>query len=287
MPFQNCDLCGGKLDLEYRCDSCGSVWPAGKLRDVEIGKAFSDYSYNRYHGIVSEIYRHWTRICVWGFLGRNLQSRLIAWLLTLLQGGRGSINLKEPSSIIDVGCGRGAFLKELPNTWTKMGTDIVDYNETELTIAVGAFEELSFTQRFDIVRSWHSLEHSYRPVEFLERMEDLVAFDGLLIVSTPNSDSLSARLFRRHWLPYGVDTHYWIPSRRALEDWLSNRGWSIYYSRTYTYFSAAGSLAALVGVNACSFITLIPFILISFPLVVLEQLMGRGDSVVIYAKRNN
>ena len=286
MTFGICDFCGGVLDERSRCDTCSSVWPAGKLRDFEIGKNFQDYSYNRYQGFVGGVYRAWTRIGVWGFLGRSWQSRLFGWLLTPLQGGRGAMRWQEPSRILDVGCGRGAFLKEGPENWTKTGTDIVDYKQNGLRIFVGPFEEQKFSEKFDIVRSWHSLEHSYKPTEFLEKMESLVATDGVIIVSTPNSDSLSARIFGDHWLPYGVDTHYWIPTRQALETWFTSRGWTICYSSTYSYFTAAGSLATKLRLGN-SVVTLIPLILITLPLIIMEQVMGRGDSLVIYAKRKN
>lgn len=281
-----CDFCNGAVDRKDRCVVCGSIWPKNKIRDLAFGKGFTDYSYNRYQGLMGKVYKLWTNISANCFLGRTFFWRLIGKLFLPLLGGRPYVIWREPSSIIDVGCGRGAFIRELPNTWYRFGTDIVDYGVSELEIAVGPFEHIEFKQKFDIVRSWHSLEHSYRPNNFFRKLENLVEDKGWLIISTPNSDSLSCLLFGVHWLPYGVETHYWIPGKLALERKLIQNGWDIKYSGTYTLFSAAGSFALMMGLRSSLLISFICLLLTS-PLILLEQILGRGDSIVIYARRKN
>ncbi len=210
----SCGFCGGGIGSNERCVNCDAIWPKNKIKNFEFSESFTDYSYNRYDGVMGKIFKTWNVINANSFVGRNVIWRLAGKLFAPLMGARPTINWPEPSSILDVGCGRCAFLKQLPNSWLRSGTDIVNYN-SDLDVVVGPFEAVQINNKFDIVRSWHSLEHSYLPNLFLKKLEDLVDDDGVLVISTPNSESLSAIIFRSDWLPYKVETHYWLPSKKA------------------------------------------------------------------------
>lgn len=102
--------------------------------------------------------------------------------------------------ILDAACGVGYGARYLA---AQAGATVlaVDYDEMALAIGSSQFSHPCVTFRrddchtlreceghapFDAVVSFETVEHLYRPLDFLVRSRELLAADGLLIVSTPN-----------------------------------------------------------------------------------------------------
>ena len=69
---------------------------------------------------------------------------------------------KSAKNLIDIGCGKGYFLKQLKNSGLELhGCDIVDKdNSKEYNYTKGNIEQLPFADKqFDIVACFHTLEH--------------------------------------------------------------------------------------------------------------------------------
>jgi SAM-dependent methyltransferase len=109
--------------------------------------------------------------------------------------------------VVDVGCGKGDFLsglRELPST-RKYALDL---NEPAIehcrtlgfhsfcgTIESALRAGFLTSARFDVVTSFHCLEHVENPVTFVRSLLDLVAPGGRVFVSTP----YSPMSFEDHW----------------------------------------------------------------------------------------
>src|SRR5205085_2662662 len=52
---------------------------------------------------------------------------------------------------------------------------------------------------YDVVTAFDVLEHVEEPVDFMAGLSRLLKPNGLLFLSTPDLDSLTARLLGRHW----------------------------------------------------------------------------------------
>lgn len=63
---------------------------------------------------------------------------------------------------------------------------------------------------------WHSLEHLPNAGEELERVVDLLAPDGVLLIAVPNSDGLQARILGDRWFALDLPRHLVHLSARAL-----------------------------------------------------------------------
>ena len=122
-------------------------------------------------------------------------------------------------SLIDIGIGSGAFIKELPNaygfdinpsaiTWLK------DHNKYKEPIEVDA---LSF---------WDSIEHIHNPTALLENAKKFV------FISTPIYDDKAHILRSKHFRP---DEHCWYFTKDGMIRFMANFGFHcIEYSNIET-----------------------------------------------------
>jgi SAM-dependent methyltransferase len=145
---------------------------------------------------------------------------------------------EELTSLLDVGCGSGAFGRVVREKW---GCRVVG---VELNPAAAAnarlvldhvFEadiiNLSIEERFDVITVNDVLEHIENPEALLEKLSGLVARDGRLVISIPNVGhwSIVEDLLAGHWdyLPAGLlcIDHLRFFTRRSVTSMMERAGW--------------------------------------------------------------
>ncbi|MEM4239244.1 MAG: class I SAM-dependent methyltransferase, partial [Nitrososphaerota archaeon] len=93
-----------------------------------------------------------------------------------------------------------------------------------------------------VVTLWHTLEHMYNPLDALKKIHLLLKPDGFLIFSTPNLDSLDARLFGQYWIGYELPRHLQVFSYHTLSMLVNKSGFVILDMRClYGSYAAAAS----------------------------------------------
>lgn len=135
------------------------------------------------------------------------------------------LRYKRYGRLLDIGCATGDFLDAMRRYpgWEVYGVELSasasEYARENLGLAVktGDFEEVDYPERyFDVVTLWHTLEHLYDPLAALKKIYLLLKPDGILIFSTPNLDSLDARLFGSYWIGYEIPRHLQLFSYSTL-----------------------------------------------------------------------
>lgn len=123
----------------------------------------------------------------------SIRMRLIAKLTGLTTG-----------RILDIGCNVGTFLEAAARFgWEALG---VEPNPRAAEMAEGkgfeihrGFFDESLTPslgQFDVVHAGDVIEHLFAPVEFLARVRSVLRPGGLLVVVTPDIDSVLGRLLQ-------------------------------------------------------------------------------------------
>lgn len=115
--------------------------------------------------------------------------------------------IKPDGLLLDVGCGRGTFLKTArDHGFTVRGVDIseraIAYAQKEfgLKATVGSIDDLvKQDQRFDVITLWHVLEHFLDPLESLAQARSLLNNAGICVIEVPNLHSLKFILAKRKW----------------------------------------------------------------------------------------
>ena len=129
---------------------------------------------------------------------------------------------KKPGTLLDVGCGDGAFLKTAKNSgWTVTGTEVSDWAATKLQtgldidVKIGDLPLADWPEKsFDAITMWHVLEHTRDPLANLQKILTLLKDDGVFIMAVPNAHNHIFRMF--YPLARGKFLSYYTPGAREL-----------------------------------------------------------------------
>ena len=228
-----CPACGGASrhhalahDVEYRssdetfeyrrCDECRTLF----LADPPTDRLAQIYPPNYY------AYRA---------DGTSLAERTKAWLdrrtfRPLLRSLPG-----DELAALDVGGGDGWLLSRLRELDPRIRTTrVVDLDPTAEAAArarghdyfCGRIEDFDDPGPYDVVLLLNLIEHVADPGAVLQRLAGVLRPGGVILVKTPNVDSLDARLFRhrdwggyhcpRHWVLFDVEGFAALAARAGL-----------------------------------------------------------------------
>lgn len=81
-------------------------------------------------------------------------------------------------------------------------------------------------EKFAFASMIHYLEHTFSPVEDLQRVGELLEPGGAIVIEVPALESLNRKVFRSFWLPYLPPQHLSLFSRRSLKCALESAGFS-------------------------------------------------------------
>lgn len=126
-------------------------------------------------------------------------------------------------SLLDIGCGQGEFLKSLPDhIFIKTGLEI---NPTAvklasakgLKIVAGDINSLKLdNQKFDCITLWHVLEHLPHPSDTIKKLYRILNPQGVLLLATPNSDSVGFKYGQKYYFHLDAPRHLFIPNHTNL-----------------------------------------------------------------------
>ena len=141
---------------------------------------------------------------------------------------------KKQGSLLDVGSGTGAFVKEMKqNGWQVIG---LEPDAEARKIAKETFNcELKNTDElfhlpansFDAITLWHVLEHVHDLHKYLEQLKKLLQPSGRLIVAVPNYTSFDASTYKEDWAAYDVPRHLYHFSPVSMKLLIEKAGMKI------------------------------------------------------------
>ena len=218
-----CPICGGaatpKLDRLHddrygfrgafdllACNSCGHRWLDWHPDGDTLAAMYSDY-YPRASRSVDEVApppRHPGLRGWW----RGERSSAMFWV-------------PPGARVLDIGCGFGESLAYHRMRGCEVHGVEADRNIARVAmqhgfdVHVGLFDPALYeTGYFDVVTMDQVLEHVVAPVDTLRGVSRVLRPGGTAIVTTPNADSLGARVFGRRWInwhpPYHL--HFFTPT---------------------------------------------------------------------------
>lgn len=150
------------------------------------------------------------------------------------------------SSILDLGCGTGAWLKRLHDAGF-MNLTGADANADQFQLQQAKFFKVDFDDgdlqplvgRYDLITAIEFIEHLSNISGLLAFVSKNLAPKGNLLVSTPNVNSLTARLRLlttgklRHFDEFGDPTHVTPIFRRPFQSLLESYGLTMDLVWTY------------------------------------------------------
>lgn len=114
---------------------------------------------------------------------------------------------RKPSGrLIDVGCGKGVFLKVASSRFEVTGLDLSESaaryarDVFGLNVLQGDFQQVDLPEaHFDVATLWDVLGSLAEPGPCIEQLARLLRPGGLLVMTVPDIDTLAFRILRRYW----------------------------------------------------------------------------------------
>ncbi len=106
---------------------------------------------------------------------------------------------KQPITLLDIGCGRGDFLKFCHshiNAMQLYGIDVSANQEDGIIFIKGDFNSYQFNRKFDVIVGGMVIEHIDDPNLFVQKIYDLLSSKGMVLLTTINNNSIIYHLAR-------------------------------------------------------------------------------------------
>ncbi len=141
-------------------------------------------------------------------------------------------------NVLDIGCADGRALNWYRQIKSRtIQTFGVDFDQVAVerarqaghTVYHGRFEEVSLpNDYFDMAVATHVIEHVADSKTFLRHAFYALKPGGILLLETPNIDSLDARIFRRnHWGGYHFPRHWVFYSAESITNLARELGFKV------------------------------------------------------------
>ena len=142
---------------------------------------------------------------------------------------------KRGGKLLEIGSGMGHLVGQLEDSFDTVGVDVNHWavkqskdvvDQTDLQTA--SAEELPFSDNsFDVVIIKHIVEHLPNPEKAITEIGRIIAPNGILILATPNLDSLLKPWKGKKWIGYQDPTHIALHPPATWLNWIQKSGFSL------------------------------------------------------------
>ncbi len=141
----------------------------------------------------------------------------------------------EKGKVLEIGCGLGHVLARLENDYETFGIDVSEYaieqartNSPKSDLRTAAMEEAgSLPGPFDLIATFHVVEHLDDPGRALEHLWEMTRPGGLLCFATPNTEAPFAQSKGAQWYANQDPTHISLKSPREWKELTRRAGYEI------------------------------------------------------------
>jgi 2-polyprenyl-3-methyl-5-hydroxy-6-metoxy-1,4-benzoquinol methylase len=208
-----------------RCSNadCGLLWLDPRPHEDDIHQAYATY-YT--HASPDETRSLNTRFLSASFRMLTRSVILVSGLAKQRQNiSDMHLNELRPGRLLDIGCGDGRFLHRMKDRgWSVTGLDFDQQaaraakEKYDIEVKVCRLEEMGCPgNSFDAITMNHVIEHVFDPVATLREVCRILKPGGMVVVVTPNADSLGLRIYGPNWRGLEPPRHIQIFSPQALE----------------------------------------------------------------------
>src|ERR1035437_487687 len=210
-PFITCkDYTVSKSEFKIvSCNNCGFKFTNPRPDTNEIGKYYESDDYISHSdsgkGIVNSLYK----------LIRNYTINKKVKLVD---------SLTKDKTILDIGCGTGAFLNACNQSgWKTIGIEPSDnarkFALQNYNLEINPENEIPILSNnsFSIITMWHVLEHVHSLNERIKDLNRLLNDDGTIIIAVPNCNSYDAGYYKEFWAAYDLPRHLYHFTPDSIE----------------------------------------------------------------------
>ena len=141
---------------------------------------------------------------------------------------------KKGKKLLDVGCGAGMFLNQAKaKGWSVTGVEpsrkpSFFAKSRGFSIYNSIIEKAKIKPKsFDAITLFQLVEHLENPINVLKKLRSLLKKDGLLMLTTPNRNSLMGHLLGKKWFGYYNYEHLFMFDKDSLKFALEKAGFKV------------------------------------------------------------
>ena len=289
-----------------RCRDCGLNYLNPQPTQEELAKYYPKDYYSFIESdaskrlSVSDALRYkLIRSAIVGYFGKDQESHSSKTFYTKFLRHRfgGAPEYLKKGRILDVGCGDGFFLSIVKEIgWDVFGVEINKEaadkaNKRGLNVFCGNLEDAGYAENyFDVIRLSHSFEHFTTPYDTLSYACKILKHKGKLIISVPNFDSFSSRIFSRNWAGLDVPRHLFFFTASSMRKMLESAG---LVDIEFTFYSVGTGFTTVQDIISKHYSHLarfsIVFLVLLKPLFIcgdcLFDLLGSGDCIEVFSEK--
>lgn len=290
MTDKKCGICGSAdcrvfpnqffKNVLWRCQKCGLIFVEPQPKFLELKKIYSQNYFKNSNS---------------GSIGYENYLADKSNIIKTFEKRFKDIEKLHPNKgkILDLGCALGFFLEVVENHgWMPYGVEISDYageiakKHFGERIFQGALDQACFPNDFfDIITMWDYLEHVSSPSQELSRVWQLLKNDGLLILSTPDANSLPHRIFRNKWMGYKDQEHLYYFSRENAIMLLEKAGFTVLKSEKIGKYVNLSLFIKRLGLYNKSLADILKFLLSKTSPPNFSFYVNPLDIICLYAKK--
>ena len=223
--YSACDICGSenpRFILESRgldgplveCAKCGFRYVGRRRSALVFGRAAAEDTAAKVRAANTQF----------RYLRLEEEHRLALlnarWRLELIR------ERKPSGKLLEVGCARGDFLRVALEFFDAHGVEpnpeLADASSSIAPVYRDIIERTPWSG-FDVVASFHVIEHVDSPRSFIQAAASRLKPGGLLVIETPNINSLPYKVLKPGW-PQFIPEHYFFFDPKTISRLLSDHG---------------------------------------------------------------
>lgn len=191
-----------------KCKACGFLFTNPRPDEKDAARYYHSDAYishsNADRGMVNRVYQ---------LVRRHALKKKTRLVKKFAREGRA----------LDIGCGTGHFLNEL----SRNGFEVfgIEPGESARKFAKEEFKlnvekDLSALDKthapFTAITMWHVLEHVYQLNDYLIKIRNHLAKDGIFIVAVPNPECYDALHYKEYWAAFDLPRHLYHFTRDTM-----------------------------------------------------------------------
>ena len=214
----------------YKCKSCHHMFVYPIKNNIETQKLYSDSE--NLNKIKDVIQNH------------KITKMQKYYFNQVLETSKNLTN-KKNLNILEIGSSIGTFLKYAQEKkhiviGTEVNKEIVNIVNKEGIIKL-KYVENNYTDyfninSFDLIYLEHVLEHLHNPNKILKQLTQLLNKNGIIIIKSPNHNSLLSLIFNKFWTWTYSNRHLNFFNKKSYQQILKNCGLKLISYKTGDYF---------------------------------------------------
>ncbi len=199
-----------------RCSNCGFVYVNPRVANHQLSEIYKhNYFHNKQYGYTS--YEQEKRLRV-----KNFER----WLKDAEQFIPANKNIKA----LDIGCAAGYCLEVMKaKGWQPDGLEL-DQGLCNVLQSAGynvqpeRLEQYDPATKYDVITLFDVIEHIPSVDAAFKKLNDLLENDGIVIMVTPDHNSLQRKIFRGRWFQYKPVEHIQYFTKETLSAFAERNG---------------------------------------------------------------